>query len=65
MKQVDIVPIIIVALIVGVKLFEHLKDYMLKKEKIKAEALIQCEQLRLKNQIELEKLIQKDQVNKV
>ena len=55
------IPIVIVVLIFGTKAFKEVKDYLLKKEQIKADALIRTEALRFKNQIELEKLIQNDQ----
>lgn len=55
-----LVPIAIVALVFGLKGFREVKDYLLKKEQIKADALVRSEALRLKNEIELEKLIQND-----
>ena len=55
------IPIVVVVLIFGTKAFKEVKDYLLKKEQIKADALVRAEALRFKNQIELEKLIQNDQ----
>lgn len=56
-----IVPIIVVVLIFGTKAFKEVKDYLLKREQIRTDALERTEAIRFKNQLELEKLIQKDQ----
>jgi hypothetical protein len=58
-----LIPITVVILIFGTKAFKEVKDYLLRKEQIKADALVRAEALRYKNQIELEKLIQNDREN--
>ena len=55
-----IIPIIVVVLVFGTKAFREVKDYLLKKEQIKADAQVRSEALRMKNEIELEKIIQND-----
>lgn len=56
-----LIPIVVLVLVFGTKGFREVKDYLLKKEKIKADAMIRAEALRLKNEMELEKLIRNDQ----
>jgi hypothetical protein len=55
-----LIGIIVVVLIFGTKAFREVKDYLLKKEQIKADAAVRAEAIRYKNQIDLEKLIQND-----
>lgn len=38
----------------------HIKDYKLQKEKIKADALVRVEEVKARNQLELEKLMSRD-----
>ena len=52
-----IFPIIVLALIFSPKLVSEVKDYLLKKEQIKADTELRAEALRLKNSLELEKFI--------
>lgn len=52
-----LIPILAITLIFGPKLFSEIKDYLLKKEQIKAETELKAEALRLKNSLELEKFI--------
>ncbi|RCX17201.1 hypothetical protein DFR58_10895 [Anaerobacterium chartisolvens] len=56
----DIIAFAVVILLFCISILKILKEYLLKREQIKADALVKCEELRLKNQIELEKLIKKD-----
>lgn len=53
-----LVPIIAVVLIFSPKLVTEIKDYLLKKEQIKADTELKAEALRLKNSLELEKFIE-------
>ena len=53
-----VIPIIIVVLIFSSKLFKEVKDYLLKKEQIKANTELRAEALRLKNILELDKFIE-------
>jgi len=52
-----IIPILVIILIFSPKLVSEVKDYLLKKEQIKADAELKAEALRLKNSLELEKFI--------
>lgn len=52
-----LIPIVAITLIFGPKLFSEVKDYLLKKEQLKAETELKAEALRLKNSLELEKFI--------
>lgn len=52
-----IIPIIAIILIFSPKLVKEIKDYLLKKEQIKADTELKAEALRLKNSLELEKFI--------
>lgn len=51
------VPLIIAASIVSISVMGILKDYSLKKEQIKANALVKAEEIKARNQLEIEKLI--------
>jgi len=53
-----VIPIIVVVLIFSPKLFKEVKDYLLKKEQIKANTELRAEALRLKNILELDKFIE-------
>lgn len=55
-----LIPVLAIVLIFGTKAFKEVKDYLLKKEQIKADAAVRAEAIRYKNQIDLEKLIQND-----
>lgn len=55
-----IIPIVALVLIFGPKLLREIKDYLLKKEQIKADSELRAEALRMKNSIELEKFIQNE-----
>ncbi len=52
-----IIPIIALILIFSPKLVKEIKEYLLKKEQIKADTELKAEALRLKNSLELEKFI--------
>lgn len=54
----NIVAIIVVILIFSPKLVKEIKDYLLKKEQIKADTELRAEALRLKNSLDLEKFIE-------
>lgn len=56
-----IIPITALVLIFGPKLFKEIKDYLLKKEQIKADTELRAEALRLKNSLELDKFIENSQ----
>ncbi len=58
-----LIPILAITLIFGPKLFSEIKDYLLKKEQIKAETELKAEALRLKNSLELEKFINSGNVS--
>ena len=58
-----VIPIIIVVLIFSSKLFKEVKDYLLKKEQIKANTELRAEALRLKNILELDKFIENSNYN--
>jgi len=53
-----IIPIIALVLIFSPKLVREIKDYLLKKEQIKADTELRAEALRLKNSLELDKFIE-------
>lgn len=52
-----IFPIIVLAIIFSPKLVREVKEYLLKKEQIKADTELRAEALRLKNSLELDKFI--------
>ncbi len=52
-----LIPILAITLIFGPKLFSEVKDYLLKKEQLKADTELRAEALRLKNSLELEQFI--------
>jgi hypothetical protein len=51
-----------IVVIVGM---ESLKSFFLDRERIKADALVRIEEVKAKNQFELEKLIHRDNVNEI
>ena len=53
-----IFPLLVLALIFSPKLVREVKDYLLKKEQIKADTELRAEALRLKNSLDLEKFIE-------
>lgn len=57
-----LIPITALVLIFGPKLFREVKDYLLKKQQLKAEIELKAEALRLKNSLELEKFINSDNI---
>lgn len=52
-----LIPIIAIVLAFGTKAFREVKDYLLKKEQIRADAELKAEALRLKNSLELEQFM--------
>jgi Tfp pilus assembly protein PilE len=52
-----LIPIIAIIGVFGTKAFREVKDYLLKKEQIKADAELKAEALRLKNSLELEQFM--------
>ena len=56
----QIIAILVIVLIFSPKLVSEVKDYLLKKEQIKAEAELRAEALRMKNSLELEKFLNSD-----
>jgi hypothetical protein len=62
MKWGILVPIVALVLIFGPRLLHEVKDYLLKKEQLKAETELKAEALRLKNSLELEKFIKSDNI---
>ncbi len=57
-----LIPITALVLIFGPKLFREVKDYLLKKQQLKAEIELKAEALRLKNSLELEKFINSENI---
>lgn len=53
--------LIITTGIVITVVIDHIKTFLLKREQIKADAIIKTEEIRAKNQLEIEKLIRQDQ----
>jgi len=57
-----LIPITALVLIFGPKMFREVKDYLLKKQQLKAEIELKAEALRLKNSLELEKFINSENI---
>ncbi len=57
-----IIPITALVLIFGPRLLHEVKDYLLKKQQLKAEVELKAEALRLKNSLELEKFINSENI---
>ncbi len=57
-----LIPIIALVLIFGPRLFHEVKDYLLKRQQLKAETELKAEALRLKNSLELEKFINSENI---
>ncbi len=58
-----IIPIVALVLIFGPRMLGEIKDYLLKKEQIKADTELKAEALRLKNALELEKFMETGNVH--
>ena len=58
-----IIPIVAIVFGCSIKLVSEIKDYLLKKEQIKADTELKAEALRLKNSLELEKFINNEAIN--
>jgi hypothetical protein len=54
----SLIPILAIVLIFSPKLVGEVKDYLLRKEQIKADTELRAEALRLKNSLELDKFIE-------
>ncbi|MHB8064953.1 MAG: hypothetical protein ACYDG2_20415 [Ruminiclostridium sp.] len=54
----SLIPILVIVLLFSPKLVREIKDYLLRKEQIKANTELRAEALRLKNSLELEKFIE-------
>lgn len=52
-----VVPFIIATMVVLIVGMDQAKNFFLKKEQIKADALVKVEEIKAKNQLELEKLV--------
>ena len=52
-----IVPFIIATMVVLIVAMDQAKNYFLKKEQIKADALVKVEEIKARNQLELERLV--------
>jgi hypothetical protein len=52
-----LIPVLVIILVFSPKLIHEIKDYLIKKEQIKADTELRAEALRLKNSLELEKFI--------
>lgn len=63
MSQNMVIAMAVVLISIFVTTQEVLK-YRLKKEQIKADAMVRTEEIKAKNQLEIEKLIQKDNFSK-
>lgn len=63
--QIDgnLIPILAISVGFAIAVVSRITQYKLKVEQIKADALVRAEEVRTKNQLELEKLIRQDQNN--
>lgn len=57
-----LIPIIALVLIFGPRMFHEVKDYLLKRQQLKADIELKAEALRLKNSLELEKFINSENI---
>lgn len=57
-----LIPVVALVLIFGPRLFHEVKDYLLKRQQLKAEIELKAEALRLKNSLELEKFINSENI---
>jgi hypothetical protein len=55
-----LVPLIIATMVVLIVGMDQAKNYFLKKEQIKADALVKVEEIKARNQLEMEKLVRGD-----
>lgn len=55
-----IVPLIIAVSIVAIVAIENINKVILKKEQIRADAMVRAEEVKARNQLEIEKLMRKD-----
>lgn len=55
-----LIPVLVIILVFSPKLVHEIKDYLIKKEQIKADTELRAEALRLKNSLELEKFINRN-----
>lgn len=60
MSSTIILTSIVTAGIVAIVLIDTLKSYFIKKEQIRADALVRAEEVKAKNQLEIEKLFKND-----
>ncbi|MDF2985103.1 MAG: hypothetical protein K0R50_613 [Eubacterium sp.] len=58
-----LIPIVVLVLIFGPRMLGEVKDFLLKKEQIKADTELKAEALRLKNILELEKFMESGDIN--
>jgi hypothetical protein len=52
--------IVVVIMIFSIIAFKQIKDFLLKKEQIKADAMVRAEEIMAKNKLEMEKLFYKE-----
>ncbi len=55
---------VVFVVVIAIKLTDSITKYKLKVEQIKADALVRAEEVRSRNQLELEKLIRQEQNSK-
>lgn len=56
------VPLIIAVSIVLIVAFDNINKVIIKKEQIRADAMVRAEEVKAKNQLELEKLMRQDNI---
>lgn len=57
-----IVPLIIAISIVSIVAIENVNKIILKKEQIRADAMVRAEEVKARNQLEIEKLMRQDRI---
>ena len=58
--MVNVTEIIVVVMIFSIIAFKQIKEYLLKKEQIRADAMVKAEEIMAKNKLEMEKLFYRE-----